>query len=105
MIGWLNAGSIVLGLIAWILPVMILSRVAKQDLSSGIIFSMMISMSACMISLLFQIINNYNRVVLEDWGALIDISGTRAFLASLLVIVTIILNGIMLIIFRSKTVK
>lgn len=105
MIGWLNMGSLVLGLAALILPVMTLSRVAKQAANNWIVFFIMISMSSGMISLLLQIANTYNRVVFEDWGTLTDIMGATTFISAVLVIVTIILNVVTLFVYLGKVVK
>jgi hypothetical protein len=50
MFGLLNLGSLVLGLIAWILPVANLMRYGKRDHRAWIVPSIM-SISACAISL------------------------------------------------------
>ena len=100
MIGSINLGSLVLGLIAWILPVVNLTRYTKNWVALSIM-----SISACAISLFFQIFNIYNRVKIEDWSALMDTMGAKVFIAAFLLIVTIILNVITLIIYRNRTVK
>lgn len=104
MIGLLNLGSLVLGLIAWILPGVSLLRYKKQDHKNWIALSM-ISISACAISLCFQILYNYHLVRIEDWSALMDATGAVVFAALVLLIVTIILNAITLIIYRHRVVK
>ena|SRR5699024_8521542 len=100
MIGLLNFGSLVLGLIAWILPVVNLTWYTKNWVALSIM-----SISACGISLFFQIFNIYNRVKIEDWSALMDTMGAKLFSAVFLLIVTIILNVITLIVYRIRTVK
>lgn len=102
MIGLLNPGSLVLGLIAWILPVVSLMRYKKHDHKNWVVLSLM-SISACAISLYFQIINNYLLVKIEDWSALMDITGSLAFVAAVLLIITIILNAITLLVYRDRT--
>lgn len=104
MIGWLNVASFVLGLIAWILPVGNLMRDKKHEISNWVALSI-ISLSACAISLFFQIFNSYNRVKMEDWTALMDIMGTKVFVAGVLLSVTIILNIVTLIVYRNRIVK
>lgn len=101
MIGWLNVGSLVLGLIAWILPVVNLMRYKKHDDRNWIVLSVM-SISACAISLSFQIFYNYHLVKIEDWSALMDTTGAVAFVSSVLLTVTIILNAITLIVYRDR---
>ncbi len=103
MIGWLNVGSLVLGLIAWILPVVNLKSFTKHFHNNWVALSMM-SMSACAISLFFQILNSYNRVKMEDFSALMDIMGVRVFVAAVLLIGTIILNVMTLIVYRNRVV-
>ena len=104
MIGLLNLGSLVLGLIAWILPVVNLIRYKKHDHRNWVSLSIL-SISACAISLCFQIFYNYHLVEIRDWSALMDTTGTVAFVAAVLLIVTIILNAMTLIIYRDKTAK
>jgi len=104
MIGLLNLGSLVLGLMAWILPVVNLMRYTKHDNRNWVTLSIM-SISACAISLYFQIYYGYYLIKLEDWSALMDTQGTVAFVASVLLIVTLILNAITLIVYRNSLVK
>ena len=104
MIGLLNLGSLVLGLIAWILPVANLIRYKKYDHRKWVTLSIM-SISACAISLCFQIFYNYHLVKIEDWSALMDTTDAVAFVAAVLLIVTIILNAITLLVYRDRTEK
>lgn len=104
MNGLLNLGSLVLGLIAWVLPVVNLMRYEKHNHGNWVALSF-ISIGACAISLCFQIFNSYHLVKIEDWSALMDTMGTVAFVAAVLLIVTVILNAITLILYRDKTAK
>lgn len=104
MVGLLNLGSLVLGLIAWTLPVVNLFRSKKHDHKNWGMFSIM-SISACAISLCFQIFYNYHLVMIEDWGALMDTMGGVVFAATVLLIVTIILNVINLNVYRNIASK
>ena len=106
MIGLLNLGSLMLGLIAWIFPVINIKRFLykKHEHRNWVVFSIM-SISACATSLCFQIFYNYYLVKIGDWSALMDIMGAVTFLATGLLIVTITLNLITLILYRDRTVK
>lgn len=104
MIGWLNVGSLVLGLVSWILPVVALMRFNKHERRNWAAFSMM-SLSACAMSLIFQMYYNYHLVQIADWAALMDTMGAVAVAATILLVVTLVLNAIMLIVYRERTVK
>ncbi len=101
MISLLNLGSIVLGLIALILPVVNIMRFKKYDQKNLSIMSI----SACAISLLFQIFYNYHLVKIGDWSALMDTMGAVTFVAAVLLFITIALNVIALIAYRGKIAK
>jgi cytochrome c oxidase subunit 4 len=99
--GWLNLGSLVLGLIAWILPVITLMQHNKADPRNLVVFSVA-SVSACAISLLMQIVSTSHLVKIEDWSALMDISPSLVLVASILLVVTLILNAITLAVYYGK---
>jgi len=100
MIAWLNLGSLVLGLIAWILPAINILRY-KRDSNNWITLSI-ISLSACSISLFFQICGFYERIKAEDWSALMDTMGVNVSIPAILLIGTIILNAIALYIYQNR---
>ncbi|MED3574898.1 hypothetical protein [Cytobacillus praedii] len=102
MSGWLNVGSFALGIIAWIMPIINLSRYKKNELRNWATLLIM-SVSACTFSLCFQIFNTYHMVMIKDWSALMDTSGAVSFTAGVLLIVTILLNAITLITYRDRT--
>ncbi|MBM6618070.1 hypothetical protein JR050_10415 [Bacillus sp. RD4P76] len=102
--GWLNVGSLVLGLIAWILPILKLTRNNKQENNNWIVFSIM-SISACAVSLCFQILYTYHLVKIKDWGALSDTTSAVAFAATVLLLVTITLNAFTLVVYRNRIAK
>lgn len=104
MLGLLNLGSLVLGLIAWILPVVNLLRRNKANSRSWVAFSVA-SVSACAISLCMQIFYTNHLVKIEDWSALMDTSHAVALVATILLVVTIILNAITLIAYYGKKLK
>lgn len=98
---WLNAGSLVLGLIAWILPVANLAKHNKAEHKNWVVFSIA-SVSACAISLCMQIIYQNFLVRIEDWSAVMDTSGALALVSTVLVVVTIGLNVITLVIYNKE---
>nr|WP_182199305.1 hypothetical protein [Paraliobacillus salinarum] len=102
--GLLNIGSLVLGLIAWSLPVISLVRRRKQKNNTWFSLSIF-SFSACTVAVTFQIIYNYHLVKIEDWAALMDTIGVVALVSSVLVVVTILLNVVNLMLFRNKAIK
>lgn len=102
--GWLNLGSLVLGLIAWILPVVNLMQHNKADHRNWVVFSVA-GVSACAISLYMQILYTNHLVKIEDWSALMDTSHAVALVATLLLVVTIILNAITLVVYYGKKLK
>ncbi|WP_271396513.1 hypothetical protein [Salinicoccus roseus] len=102
MYGWLNIGSLVLGLIAWILPIASLAKHNKNNNKTWVVFSIA-SISACVISLCFQILYNDYLVRIEDWSALMDTSKGVVRLSFLLAIVTIVLNVITAIVYNKKS--
>jgi cytochrome c oxidase subunit 4 len=104
MAGILNLFSLVLGIIAWTLPVVSLMRYNNRKRKNWAVLSI-ISISACSISLCFQIFYNYYLVKLEDWSALMDTMGAVMFSAAVLLTVTITLNMITLIVYRRRTTE
>lgn len=101
MINLFNISSFLLGLVAWIIPVVNLIRYEKQNHKNLVALSI-ISISACAISLCFQIFNIYHLVQIEDWSALMDTMGALAIVSAILLNVTIVLNAITLIVYRNR---
>jgi hypothetical protein len=95
----LNVGSLVLGLIAWILPVVNLLR---KNSNSWMTLSM-ISICACALSLCFQIFYSYHKVTIEDWSALMDTMYITAFASAALLLFTIVVNVMIFVVYRGKT--
>jgi len=95
MVSFLMLGSLVLGLIAWIPPIVNIVRYKMNYNKNRAIYSI-VSISACAIAISFQVIY-YNHIVqMGDWSALMDTSGTSALLSIILLIITLVLNGISL---------
>ncbi len=100
MIVLLNPASLVLGLIAWILPILNIAQYKNNNKNWGV-FSM-ISLSMCSISIYFQIIYTNHLVNISDWSALMDTTNSLVFVTSVLIVVTITLNIINFIIYRHR---
>jgi len=96
-------GSLVLGLIARIFPVINIMQFKKHENRNWDVLSIL-SISACAISLYFQIFYNDYLVKIGDGAALMDTTGVSTLLSAVLLVVTIILNAITLIIYRYRTV-
>ncbi|MCS5499739.1 hypothetical protein NY607_01310 [Lysinibacillus sp. A4] len=101
MMGWLNIGSLLLGLIAWILPVIYLMGNKKHEQSNWGILSVL-SISACAISISFQMFYHYHLVKIEDWAALMDTTRAVVIATAVLLIFTFIVNGIAFIVYRQN---
>ncbi|MFS0788383.1 hypothetical protein ABC345_18625 [Shouchella sp. 1P09AA] len=97
MYEWLNLGSLVIGLLAWTLPILNLVKHHKR----WVIVSLA-SMSACIVSICFQLLYNDYLVRIEDWSALMDTSQSVILLSFILAAGTIFLNGITVFIYRKK---
>lgn len=101
MIGFLLIGSLVFGLIAWILPIINISRYEKRYNKDWAIYSI-ISISACAIAMCFQILYSNHMVQIEDLSGLMDTIGTSTVLSVILLISTLLLNAISLNIYRVR---
>lgn len=99
---WLNIGSLVFGLIAWILPVVNIVKCNKENHRNGSILTG-ISVSACAISLCMQIFYTNHLVKIEDWSALMDTSDAIAMVSAVLLVVTIILNALVGVLYYRKS--
>ena len=95
----MNIGSIVFGLIAWILPVIIFVNGDKNPMLSVISF-ISYSISLCMV--IFYIKHLVKR---EAWAALMDTVPSFSFVSAVLLMVTVVLNMIVLIIHTKKPLK
>ena len=101
MISFLMVGSLILGLIAWILPITNISRYKMNYNKNWETYSIM-SISACAIAINLQVIYSNHIVQIGDWSALMDTSGTSTLLSIVLLISTLVLNLISLAMYRTK---
>lgn len=104
MIGLLNIGSLMLGLIAWILPATTLMGDKKKVERNGLLICFL-SIGACAISISFQIFYSYYLVKIEDWSAIMDTAGGVVVATAVLLFVTIILNTANYIVYRKVTAR
>lgn len=104
MITLINPTSLILGLIAWILPIINITKYKKDNNENWITF-LFISMCACSISIFIQIVGYMHLVNINDWTAIMDTIGYLSFIAATLLIITIILNAITLYLYRFRARK
>ena len=98
---WFNVGSLLLGLIAWILPTINLAKYNKAKHRNWIVL-LFASMSACTISVLFQIVYQRHLVQIEDWSAIMDTSHGLVVVSTILVVTTIAVNIVCLFIYHRR---
>lgn len=94
--GLLNLGSILLGLAAWIFPIVNLVKRNKAENRNWVAY-LLVSISACAISLFMQIAYQDYLVKIEDWSALMDTSSALVFVSVILLSITLMLNIITLV--------
>lgn len=92
LIYWLTPASLILGLAAWILPSIYMSKYNKIDSKKGSLY-IFLSLSACAISIFFQVVYNNYLVQIGDVAALMDTSGAVVFASGSLLGVTLVLNA------------
>ena len=99
--GLLNLGSLLLGLIAWILPIINLNIQNKAEHKNWFVLCIT-SISTCAISLFMQILYNAHLIKIHDWSALMDTIRAVVLASSVLLVVTLTLNVIMFIKYMKK---
>lgn len=91
-----NLGSLLFGLIAWAIPILIIS---KSNIRIKRCYKyIIISFSSCVISLCLQLFEIGYRVEINDLVAIMDTIDVLKWVSVVLVVVTIILNVLALII-------
>lgn len=101
MMAFLNVLSFFLGILAWVLPVISFFVLIKQH-SKWVCSLSLISLSACGTSLLCQLINTSQLVMISDWTALLDTMEALVFVATVLLVGTILLNGLVVYLYIRK---
>ncbi|MCG1011856.1 hypothetical protein JT739_04485 [Tepidanaerobacter sp. GT38] len=89
--GLLNLGSFLLGLIAWVIPILYIKRSERYGIKQCC-NSIIASFGACVASLCLQFFEINHRVETENWAALMDITGALKWVVVILASVTIMLN-------------
>lgn len=89
---WLNGGSLVLGIIAWTLPIIsiLIGREKKLNFWSLTALSLL----ACAIAIFFQMMYNQHLIDIEDMSALLDTSKAVTYISGILLLITGILNAL-----------
>ncbi|SDE10934.1 cytochrome c oxidase subunit 4 [Paenibacillus sp. UNCCL117] len=103
--GLLNLGSLLLGLLAWILPVFNLWLYTTSDKRRDGAVLAVLSLSCCAVSLCLQMLYTAHLIKHEDWSALLDITDAVVSAAAALLIVTLVLNAVTLIVYRRRSAK
>lgn len=96
---WLNIGSLLLGLTAWLIPIISLVKGNKKTIQHMPSLTLL-SMSSAILSLWLQILYSYYLLKISDWSALLDTTGAVVIVALLLIVGTFLLN--ILNIFQSR---
>lgn len=91
VISILNIGSLLLGVIAWVLPVVNLFKVDKIANQNRLTI---ISLVACATSISFQMLYNYVLVGKNDISALMDTNSFSTVISIILLLGTLLLNSI-----------
>ena len=94
--GWFNVASLLLGLIAWVLPIVNLAKHDKAEHKSWTALSFA-SFSTCAVALFFQNIYQDHLAKIEDFSAIMDTSGGLVVVSGALVFITILLNVVVLV--------
>ncbi len=103
MIEITNIGSIVLGLTAWILPVINIMLVRRnRSWDRGTLAAL--SLGACAASIWLLHFYTYHKVTIEDWSAVLDTTGAITRVTGVLLIVTLLLNSVTYLLYRKRQV-
>ncbi len=98
-----NLGSLLLGLVAWSLP--IVAIYGKRKEIGGRMRLMAASFTAAAASLCLQLFEVLNRVSISDWSALLDTMSFVCRVAVFMLAVTVLLNVFLLAACREEQAK
>lgn len=84
--GILNLASLIMGLVAWCVPIICIFKNKYNAVSS------IGSFTSCVLALLMQIIYQWHLVDIEDWWALIDTTWAVVLASAVLIILTVAIN-------------
>lgn len=91
LIYYINLVSLILGLVAWLLPLICLMRGINR-LGKYHHMVSTLSMTTCASALFLQMIYTQHLVRIRDWSALMDITDAVVFASAVLIGITVILN-------------
>ena len=104
MMSYLTFVSLLLGLLAWALPAISLMRYQTGGNKHWALFTI-ISVTACALALFSEMLYFQHLVRIEDFSAIMDITDGVILVATILLIVTIVLNTVTIFIYRNSYVK
>lgn len=81
-----NIGSLILGLVAWAIPLFAIGKKYRFALCC------IGSLSCCVVSLLLQLLEVKRRVLLSDWSALMDTMNAVVLAAVVMICGVIVMN-------------
>jgi len=87
----LSLGSLLLGLTAWVVPIISIKRFEKYGIKKCC-KSIIVSFAACVTSLCLQFFEINHRVKIGDLSAIMDTIGTLKWVAVILAVITLMLN-------------
>ena len=91
MVALLNLGSLILGLTAWILPVISLLKRNNSQIEKSML-RCVVSLALCTVALYFQILYSHYLVRISDWSAIMDTSSGVVFISGVLLVVTLVFD-------------
>ena len=90
--GMLTLLSLVLGLAAWVLPLVRLARLKRTTSLHGLHRTCFVSFSCCALALVCELFFLDHRVVVQDWSALMDTMRAVCMAAAVLLAGTVLVN-------------
>lgn len=100
MYAWCNIASLLLGLLAWALPLWACARRGRWESLRWANRCVAASCAACALSLLSQLVYTHHLVAISDWAALADTSCAVVGAAAILVAVTLFLDALAVLTLR-----
>ena len=89
--GWLNLGSVALGLAGWIVPWFSLVEKSRAGLVGRGLWHV-VSLGCCALALWLQICCQRHLVEIQDWSALLDTAGAVGKVSGFLLVTTLLDN-------------
>ena len=90
--GMLNLLSLVLGLAAWVLPLVRLTRLKRTTSLHRLHRTCFVSFSCCALALVFQLYYQLHLVDIQDWSAMMDTTRAVCMAAAVLLAGTVLVN-------------